>query len=205
MRIEWKNVARSFLPAYAGAVGWVLAGCGWGLVVGCALEAAFGRGCEGLLEHAGVLSLEAPAGALLGMLGGTLTLACLHLITLVPLGALMSRYGGRYPQGKVGLMHERSARSAAFAGVLCALINGTYLFPVIGAGVLLESVEGPPMPATWLEGATLAGILAGGIIALVCLVRSLWQDLPPAWRDEICRDDALRQSRARLAGLVRRG
>jgi hypothetical protein len=205
MRTEWKTVARLFLPAYGRAVGWVLAGCGWGLVAGCALEAAFGRGCEGLLDAAGELSLQAPAGALIGMLAGTLTLACLHLVTLVPLGALMSRCGGRYPQGKVGLLHECSARSAAFAGLLCALINGTYLFPVMGAGILLESIEGPPVPATWLEGATLAGILAGGIVALVSLLHGLWQHLPPAWRDEICRDYALRQFRARWAGLVRRG
>ncbi len=36
------TAVRVLLSAYAGAAGWVLAGCGWGVVVGSALEAAFG-------------------------------------------------------------------------------------------------------------------------------------------------------------------
>src|SRR5690348_15443207 len=99
VRAELGSLGRVFLPAYGGAVGWVLAGCGWGLILGSALEAAFGQGTAGLLDAAGELSLEAVAGALLGMAGGTLVLAGGIILLGAPLLALIGKLNGRYPPG----------------------------------------------------------------------------------------------------------
>jgi hypothetical protein len=189
MRGKFATAVRAFLQAYAGAVVWVLAGCGWGMVIGSALEAAFGRGADGLLDAAGETSLEAVAGALLGMVGGTLLMAGLHVITLAPTFALMGKYGGRYPYGNasLGIMHERSARVGSVTGVVIALINGTAFFPLIGAGVLLESIHGRPVPCTLVQGCTLAGLLAGGLIGVVALGRTVWQRLPEPLREEVRR------------------
>ncbi len=194
MRAQLKTLVRLFLPAYLDAITWVLAGCGWGIIVGCILEAVFGRGADGLLDVAGETTLEAVAGSLCGLVGGTLTLGLLHLVTLVPIASLMGWLGGRFANGDAsrGILQERSARAGALAAVLCAVINGTYMFPMLGAGLVLETVNGPPVPHTALEGATLAGILAGGIIGLIALLRGAWQRLPQTWREEFLRDESMR-------------
>jgi hypothetical protein len=70
MRGRFAAAIRVLMSAYVGAVVWVLAGCGWGVVIGSALEAAFGRGTHDLLDAAGETSLEAIAGGLAGMAGG---------------------------------------------------------------------------------------------------------------------------------------
>jgi hypothetical protein len=190
-RAELGALGRVFLPAYGGAVGWVLAGCGWGLIIGSALEAAFGRGTDGLLDAAGELSLEAVAGALLGMAGGTLALAGGIILLAAPLLALIGKIDGRYPPGRSGFLCERSFRAGVAAGVVTGVIHGTWLFPALFAAALLESIHGRGVPFTPLQGATLAGILAGGIAGAVSLVRTMWRALPPAWREEI-HQEALR-------------
>jgi hypothetical protein len=193
MRAHLRTLVCLFVPAYLDAITWILAGCGWGLIVGCILETAFGRGADGLLDAAGETSLEAVAGALCGLAGGTLTLGVLHLVTLVPIASVMGWLGGRFANGDAsrGIMQERSARAGAVAAILCAVINGTYMFPMLGAALVLESVNGPTVPHTPLEGATLAGILAGGIIGLITLLRGAWQRLPQTWREEFLRDDSM--------------
>jgi len=164
----------------------VLAGCGWGVVIGTALEAAFGGGAEGLLDAAGQTSLEAVAGALLGMMGFTLLMACLHAVTLVPIAYLIKKASSREPSGNasLGLMHERSPRGALLASVLCAVINGTYLAPMAGAGTLMESIHGSPLPDTFLRWGVLLGLLAGGIVGLIAMARQFYRGMPESWREE---------------------
>ena len=180
------SALRAFLPAYANAVVWVLAGCGWGMLIGSILEAAFGRGADGLLDAAGETSLEAVTGALLAVVAAPVILCSLHLVTLAPLIALMGKFGGRYPHGIVslGIMHERSARMGAVTSLLCGFINGMGLGPMIGAGVLLESIHGQGgSPVPLLEWSILAGLLAGGILSVVTLGRTLWRSLPETLRE----------------------
>jgi hypothetical protein len=188
------EAVRVFFGAYAGAVGWVLAGCGWGVAIGAALEAAFGRGTGGLLDAAGEAGLEATAGALLGMVGGTLAMICLHVLKLVPAFVLVGMGAGRYPynNASLGIMHERSARTGAVTGVVIAVMNGTALGPVCGAGCLLESIHGRPVPESLVQGSALAGLLAGGGVGLVALARTTWHGLPEPWRAEIRRGIAQR-------------
>jgi hypothetical protein len=197
MRAELRGLGRAFLPAYAGTVGWVLAGCGWGLVIGSALEAVFGRGTGGLLDAAGELSLEASAGALLGLAGGTLVLACGIIILAGPLLALIGKLDGRYPPDSQSFLRERSFRASVVAGVVTGVIHGTWMFPALGTAALLESIHGRGVPFTPLQWGTLAGILAGGIIGAVSLVRTTWRALPPAWREEI-HQEALRPALQRM-------
>ncbi len=189
MREQLATARRLFLGAYPGAVAWVLAGCGWGVVIGAALEATFGQGADGLLDAAGETSLEAVTGALLGMVGGTLVLACGHVVTLAPTFALVGKVAGLLPCGRhhLGVRDRPNARLGALTGVVCGIISGTALLPFLGAGALLESIHGQPVPRTFVQGGTLFGILAGGIIGLVGLGRTTWQRLPEAWREEVRR------------------
>jgi hypothetical protein len=189
MRDKWTTALRILIGAYPGAVGWVLAGCGWGVVAGAVLEASFGRGTDGLLGAAGETSLEATAGALLGMVAWTVGMTLLHGITLVPVFVLMGWVGGRFARGDSsrGVMHERSARMGVVTAVACAVVNGTWGAPLLGAGALLESIHGQPVPCDFVQGGTLAGILAGGILALVELGRTCWRQLSEEWRAEVRR------------------
>jgi hypothetical protein len=173
VRAELGSLGRVFLPAYAGAAGWVLAGCGWGIVIGSALEAAFGQGTAGLPDAAGELSLEAVAGALLGMAGGTLALTGGVILLAAPLLALIGNLDGRYPPDSSSFLRERNFRAGVAAGLVAGVIHGTWLFPSLMAAALLESIHGRGVPFTALQWATLAGILAGGIIGAVSLVRTM--------------------------------
>jgi hypothetical protein len=181
--------ARVFAGAYAGAVTWVLAGCGWGVVIGAALEAAFGRGADGLLAATGETALEATAGALLGVVAAPLLLAALHLVTLVPAFALIGKGADRYPYGNrdLGILHERSARVGAVTAVVIGLINGTMFGPVCGAGSLLESIHGGRLPCAFVEWCTVAGVLVGGVIGLAAMAHTIYWQVPEEWRQEFRR------------------
>ncbi len=189
MRQPWATAARLFSPAYADTIVWVLAGCGWGVTVGMALEAAFGRGADRLLDAAGETSLLAVAGALAGMAGMTLMLACGHIATLVPAFHLVGKGGGLYAPGTEGrgVLHERSARVGLATSLTLAVVNGTWAGPLIGAGCLLESVAGRPVPGTFLESCTLLGLLAGSVVGVVALGRTFYRGMPEGWRHELRR------------------
>jgi hypothetical protein len=190
MRQHLATAARVFFPAYANTIVWVLAGCGWGVVIGAALEAAFGRGPDGLLDAAGETSLEAVAGALAGMVGMTLALAAGHIVSLVPLFYLISKVSAQFPS----LVRERDpmVKHGALAGLLtslaCALLNGTWAGPLCGAGAMLESIHGRPVPSTLLQWGTLIGLLAGGIVGLVTMAHAICQGIPESWREALRRD-----------------
>ncbi len=189
MRQQLAIAARLFFPAYGGAMVWVMAGCGWGVVIGSALEAVFGRGADGLIDAAGETSLEAVAGALAGMVGSTLIQTCLHLVTLVPLFALMERTAGRYPPGCRcrGIWYECSARSGALASVIGGVVFGIVCAPVCVAAVLLESIHGRPVPCTFIQWGTLGGLLAGGIVGLAAMGLAVHRGMPESWREELRR------------------
>jgi hypothetical protein len=189
MRQHLAMAARLFWPAHANAVLWVLAGCGWGMVLGATLEAAFGAGPDGLLDAAGQASLEALTGALLGMIGFTLLTAFLHTVTLVPAFYLIEKGSGRYPHGdaSLGFLHERSPRTALATSLLLAVINGTWLAPMMGAGCFMESIHGTPLPNTFLLWGVLLGLLAGGIVGMVAMVRQFYREMPESWREEFRR------------------
>jgi hypothetical protein len=184
MRQHVATAARVFFPAYAGAVVWVLAGCGWGVVIGSALEAAFDRGADGLLDAAGETSLMAVAGALAGMVGMTLVLACGHILTLVPLAHLAGKLSRLLPavDGEPDPMNQHGALVGLLTSLACALINGTWAGPMLGAGVVLESLQGRPVPATFLQWGTLLGLLAGGVVGLAAMGRAIYRGIPEGWR-----------------------
>jgi hypothetical protein len=190
MRQHLATAARVFFPAYAGAMVWVLAGCGWGVVIGSALEATFGQGADGLLDAAGETSLLAAAGALVGMVGMTLVLAVGHIVTLVPLFYLIGKVG-KLIIPSADWQRDPMSRHAALAGLLtslaCALLNGSWAGPIGGAGVVLESVLGRPVPRTILQSCTLLGLLAGGIIGLVAMGREIYRGIPANWREGLRR------------------
>lgn len=189
MRQHWATAARVFFPAYAGAMVWALAGCGWGVTIGTALEVAFGRGSDGLIDAAGETALLAVAGALAGMVGMTLILAFGHIVTLVPLCYLIGKLSRLLPS--VGPRPDPMNRHGALVGLItslaCALMNGTWAGPMLGAGALLESVLGRPMPRTILHWCILAGLLAGGIIGLAALARAIYRGIPEGWREQLRR------------------
>jgi hypothetical protein len=189
MRQHLATAARVFFPAYANTIVWVLAGCGWGVVIGAALEAALGRGIEGLLDAAGETSLEAVAGALAGLIGMTLTLACGHILTLVPLFYLAGKLHRLLPNA--GRPHDPMNEHAVLAGLLtsltCALMNGTWAGPMLGAGCVLEEIHGRPVPSTWLQSCTMLGLLAGGVIGLVALGQGIYRGIPARWHEGIRR------------------
>jgi hypothetical protein len=178
-----------FFPAYANTIVWVLAGCGWGVVIGAALEAAFGRGIEGLLDAAGESSLEAVAGALAGMVGMTLVLAFGHIVTMTPLFYLAGKLHRLLPNA--GRPHDPMNEHAVLAGVLtslaCALMNGTWAGPMLGAGCVLEEIHGRPVPSTWLQSCTMLGLLAGGVIGLAALGQGFYRRMPASWHDGLRR------------------
>jgi hypothetical protein len=184
MRQHFATAARLFFPAYANAIVWVLAGCGWGVVIGAGLEAAFGRGADGLLDAAGETALLAVAGALAGMVGISLILACGHIATLVPGFYLIGKAGGLYKAGTehLGVMHERSPRVGLATSLVLAVMNGTWMGPLGGAGSLLESMEGRPVPSTMIQWCTLLGLLAGGIVGVVAMGREFYRKMPESWR-----------------------
>jgi hypothetical protein len=189
MRQQLATATRVFYPAYLGAMVWVLAGCGWGVVIGSALEAAFGQGADGLIDAAGEISLEAVAGALLGMIGFTLVAGCGHVATLVPGFYLIGKGCGRFPHNNpnLGLMHERSARVGLLTSFASAVINGTWAGPLLGAACLLESIHGNPVPRTFIQGGTLGGLLVGGIVGLATMTLAIYRGMPESWREELRR------------------
>jgi hypothetical protein len=187
MRQHWATAARLFFPAYANAIGWVLAGCGWGVVIGAALEAVFGRGDGGLLDAAGETGLIAVAAAMAGMVGGALLWTSLHLVALIPFGVLLGRTIGRYPSWvtRPGILFERSARSGAIASVIFGVFHGVAFSPLWLAALLLESIQRKPLPCAFLHWCTLSGVLAGGIVGMLALGRQFYRGMPESWRVEV--------------------
>ena len=131
-----------------------------------------------------VAALIAVAGSLAGMVGMTLVLALGHTATLVPAFFLMGKVGGLFKPGTEGhgVMHERSARVGLVTSLLCALINGTWAGPMLGAGCMLESIHGRPVPVTFVQWGTMLGLLAGGIVGLAALGRQVYRGMPENWR-----------------------
>jgi hypothetical protein len=69
-----------FLPAYGGALAWILAGIGWGVLTGCLDAAARTRGLLDATEGRPLSAAPALFAAVVGCLGMT----CLHGLTLIP-------------------------------------------------------------------------------------------------------------------------
>jgi hypothetical protein len=189
MRQHVTTAARVFFPAYANTIVWVLAGCGWGVVVGAALEAALGRGTDGLLDAAGETSLEAVAGALAGLVGMTLALACGHILTLVPGFFLIGKVHRHLPSADRphDPMNEHAALLGLLTALALALMNGTWAGPMLGAGCMMESIHGRPVPSTYLQSCTMLGLLAGGVIGLAALGHAIYRGIPASWHEQIRR------------------
>jgi hypothetical protein len=189
MRGQFAAAIRVFMSAYVGAVVWVLAGCGWGVVIGSALEAAFGRGTHGLLDAAGETSLEATAGALAGMAGGALLTTLLLVGAMVPLAALLDKRDGLHTRGNggLGLRQEGSTRLGALLGLVCGLSTGTALGSLVGAASLLDSIQGRPFSCAFVQRGTRLGIFVGGIVGAVVLVRTIYRQIPKAWQEALPR------------------
>jgi hypothetical protein len=187
MREKLAGAARVFLTAYIGAAGWVLAGCGWGIVVGSALQAVFGRGTHGLLDTAGETSLEATAGALAGMAGGVLLITGCFVCALTLVAAILDRLEGLTPGGKRcrALGGWRSTPLGALVGLACGVCLGPSLGATVGAGAVITSFHGTPIPCPWVQGIGCLGVLVGGIVGAAGLWRSIYRQLPERWREEI--------------------
>jgi hypothetical protein len=164
-------------------VDWVLAGCGWGAVVGGALEAAFGRGVRDLPGAAGETSLEAAAGGLAGMTAGAVLMTALLVGTLVPVAAVLDALQkGFTSQGRPGLRHESSTGRAAWMGLVAGMSVGTALGALVGAAFLLDRIQGRPFSFAFVQVGTRLGAFAGGIAGAAELGRSIWQQTPEVWR-----------------------
>jgi hypothetical protein len=172
--------------AHAGAEGfaWVLAGAGWGLLGGIALEAVFGHGTEGLLDAAGEAGLAGAGGALVGVLVGGTALVGSPALGGALGGALCERAGGRHPWGDRGrgLLDECSARSGAIGGALGGALVGPVIGAACGAGLALEAVAGTDPPYAFVQGAVIAGVLAGAVGGEVAAWRAVWPELPASVR-----------------------
>jgi hypothetical protein len=178
---------RVFLPAYGSALAWILAGIGWGVVIGSSLDAAAGRGTEGLLDAAEGAALVGSAGALFAAVAGCLTMTCLHGVTLVPLIALVGMFSRASPPGQIapGIMNETSVRSGALVSVILGLFAGMTFGAMCGAGIALEEVYGKTGPTPALHWGTALGTLAGGVAGLVEMGRTVWRALPEHARQQL--------------------
>jgi hypothetical protein len=187
MRGWFKTIMRVFSSAIAGAAAWVLAGCGWGVVIGSGLEAAFGRGIHDLLDSAGETSLEATAGALAGMMAGAFLTTLLFVGMLVPISLLLDKLQGPDPRGNrgLGLPQYRSTRLGALIGLVCGMTFGTALGALIGAASLLDSIQGRPFTYAFIQKSTRAGVFLGGIVGAVALGRAIYRPMADLFREEI--------------------
>jgi hypothetical protein len=183
MRGRLETTLRVFFSAIVGAAGWVLAGCGWGVVIGSALEAAFGRGTQGLLDAAGETGLEAAAGGLAGMMAGALLGTLLYFGTLVPLAALLDKQQDFCPPANRGLPPYRSTRLGVLIGLVCGASIGTSLGALQGAAYLLDSIQGRPFSFAFVQVSTRVGIFLGGIVGAVALGRTIYRQMAEVLRE----------------------
>jgi hypothetical protein len=188
MRETLKALAVVFVRAWGSATAWTLAGCGWGVVIGAALEATFGLGPGIVLEAAGQISLEAATGAVLGVAAQLLLIAFFGA-ELFALMALQNRLRSRLPRGNpvVGVRHERRALIGAFMGLpgLLSCLLGFGAFG--GAGLMMELIHGGRTPWEFVEWGAAFGCLAGAVIGNVELLWTLHRALPPSWQEELRR------------------
>src|SRR5262249_7314960 len=142
--VPMRQLLRAAARAYVSALVWVLAGIGWGVLTGAALESLFGNGLDSLPAALDEVALASSLGGLVGAVASTIVMLCLHGLTLVPLAALLGKVAGRYPRGQVnlGITAERSARSGALVTVILAPCFGLTIGAMSGAGMSLETAYG---------------------------------------------------------------
>jgi hypothetical protein len=181
-----KGLAAVLVRAWGSAAGWALTGCGWGVVAGAALEAAFGPGHSPLMETAGRISLEAAAGAVLGMTVVPLVGSCLLAAFGAIVAAVTGRLCGRYPDGNPArVLRERTARAGALVGLLVGIVLWPWFGAFGGAVRLLELLHDGGSSWSFVGWGTVCGCLAGGILGNIELVRTLYRAVPASWREEL--------------------
>jgi hypothetical protein len=180
----WRQRLALLARGYLNVATWALAGIGYGLVAGGGLELLAGTSPREVAAAMGPLSLLAPLGALLGYVGLGLLQTTLHLLTLVPLFALigkLARLGGyRPPPGAV--LDENFALTGALVSVFLGTVFGATIGTIGGVGVMLEEMYGEGGPLLYLHWATAIGALGGGICGLVELGRTARGALDERWR-----------------------
>jgi hypothetical protein len=166
---------------------WVLAGGGWGLMIGGALEAAAGQGPDGLFEAAGETSLVATGGALLGLFGFGLPLACAPAVGGA-LGGLLSglaQRGHPRPARCPSIWHETSARSGAFGGAVGGALVGPVVGVMCGAGLALDALHERPWDYSCLYWLTALGFAAGALRGVFQAGGIIFRALPRPVQDQI--------------------
>jgi hypothetical protein len=165
---------------------WVLAGVGWGLLAGGALEAVFGQGADGLGEALGETSLVATFGAVVGVFGFG------ALLTAAPAlgGALGGLLGGLLQPrasrpASAGLLHQTGPRAGAIGGAIGGAITGPVVGALCGVGITLDHIHGKDWDFGFVYWLTILAAGAGAFCGAIEVLGIIYGALPERLRHEL--------------------
>lgn len=184
MNGTWRQRLILLARGYLNVAVWALAGIGYGLVAGGVLELLAGTDPSEVAAAMGPLSLLAPVGALLGYVGLGLVQTTGHLLTLVPLFALIGKVAslGGYKPPAGAVLDENFALTGALVSVFLGTLFGATMGTMGGVGVILEEMYGEGGPLFYLHWGTAIGALLGGVCGMVELGRTVHGALDQRWR-----------------------
>jgi hypothetical protein len=190
MRGNWRTVPGVTCRVVVSLVTWTLAGGGWGLLLGGALEAILGQGTDGLFEAVGETSLVATGGALPGLLGFGLVMICAGGTGGAIGGFLSSRAvaAGLVPPPPVrgpGIWYENSPRAGALGGGVGGAVVGPIIGAMCGAGLALDAAFGQEWAYQFVYWLAILGFAAGAACGVVAAGRTLFDALPGATQEYI--------------------